>query len=352
MELLLIALAIILGLYCTYLSSILTSLSHDDIHELIDSDNKNLERLHQLKIHYEDSTEAFFLVELFLYSLGLVILSIFLISAFHLSYIVVIGDILFLFVLLFIRTIVWSIGIRFSKKTIMKFIFSLLTLDAISKPLNNFITIIIEKISGKEQEEASREELTALFETAHEEGSIETDEYRILKNIMHFSDVLVSDVMTPRTVIFSCKADKMVKEIIDYPELKMYSRFPIWEGNSIDDGIAGYVMTKDILHAALSGKSDKQLKEFAIEAYYIPESAELDTALDQFLKRRQHISVVVDEYGGIEGILTMEDVLETILGVEIVDEADKEVDMREVAKPKRDERIKFIVEQYSNQSEK
>ncbi|NOZ46569.1 MAG: CBS domain-containing protein [Chlorobi bacterium] len=350
MEILLFAFAIIFGLYCAYLSSVLTSLTYDDLQELADMNNKNYEKLQKLKIHYEESTEAFFLVETFLYSIALVVFTIYISSTFQSLYALIFADIIFFFLLILLRTFIWSLGIRFSKKSMVKFSSSIISLDRISKPLNKFVNLITEKISGKEQEEASREELTALFETAHEEGSIESDEYRILKNIMHFSNVLVSDVMTPRTVIFSCKADKTVKEVVNLPELKMYSRFPIWEGESLDDGIVGYVMTRDILHAALSGKSNKQLKEFALEAHYIPESAELDTALDQFLQRRQHISIVVDEYGGIEGILTMEDVLETILGVEIVDEADKEVDMREVAKKKRDQRIKSLIEQYSNQS--
>jgi CBS domain containing-hemolysin-like protein len=93
------------------------------------------------------------------------------------------------------------------------------------------------------------------------------------------------------------------------------------------------------LYAALKGNSSKKLRDFSREVYIIPENAELDKALDQFLQRKQHIAIVVDEYGGVEGLLTMEDVMETILGVEIVDEADKVVDLRLVAKERRDKRI-------------
>ena len=107
----------------------------------------------------------------------------------------------------------------------------------------------------------------------------------------------------------------------------------------MDTGVIGYVMSRDILHSALSGKTDKSLRDFSREVYFIPENAPLDNALDRFLKRRQHLFVVVDEYGGVEGLLTMEDVLETMLGVEIVDEADRFVDMRLLAKQRRDRRI-------------
>jgi len=122
-------------------------------------------------------------------------------------------------------------------------------------------------------------------------------------------------------------------------ELMQYSRFPIWEGNSLDDDVVGYVLSADILRAALTGKSNTKLRSLSREVYIIPENAELDDALDMFLRRRQHQFVVVDEYGGVEGLITMEDVLETILGVEIVDEVDKVVDLRMVAKQRRDKRI-------------
>ena len=194
-------------------------------------------------------------------------------------------------------------------------------------------------ITGKTEQEASREELTAMVESARQEGTLDDEEYRILKNIMHFSDVLVSDVMTPRTVVFSCNAMKTVGEIVNLPEMQMYSRIPIWDGNSLDDGVIGYVMSKDVYYAALTGKNNLPLKNLLREIDVIPENAQLDMALNRFLKKRQHIFLVVDEYGGIEGIITMEDVLETILGVEIVDEADRIVDLRELAKLHRDKRI-------------
>lgn len=197
---------------------------------------------------------------------------------------------------------------------------------------------INEKITGDDSDD-SMDELNAIVETAREDGTLEIGEYKILKNIMHFSDVLASDVMTPRTVVFSCLADTRVEDALKINELKMYSRIPLREGPSLDDGVIGYVMSKDIYSAALSGKTDAKIQDFKREIHYIPENAELDDVLDQFLKKRQHLFLVVDEYGGIDGLITMEDVLETILGAEIVDEADKFVDLRALAKQKRDKRI-------------
>jgi CBS domain containing-hemolysin-like protein len=107
-------------------------------------------------------------------------------------------------------------------------------------------------------------------------------------------------------------------------------------------------MSKDLLYAAYNGDTSNVLRDYVRKVYFIPENAELDKALEKFLEARQHIFVVVDEYGGVEGLLTMEDVLETILGVEIVDEADRIVDLRELAKNRRDKRIAMLVTKGEN----
>ncbi|MFH1050688.1 MAG: CNNM domain-containing protein [bacterium] len=372
MEIFIIAVAITLAFYCAYLSAALSSLSQEKLDALRDSqdneniesensnnvsdvlhnksllsthnitrriENKKYEKLHNLKLHYDESEESFFIVELMLYIAAFILLSIRLFLNEYAWYYILLFGILTFVLIAVIRSIAWALGSRFADRVAVKMTGSLSFLNFITAPFHNLLNKIIEGISGKEMEEASRDELNAMFETAHEEGSIETDEYRILKNIMHFSDVLVTDVMTPRTMLFSSHADLTVNDVVNLPEIQMYSRFPIWDGNSIDDGIVGYVISKDVLYAALKGKSTKKLREFSREVYIIPENASLDKALEQFLQRRQHLTIVVDEYGGVEGILTMEDVLETILGVEIVDEVDKIVDLREAAKHQRDKRI-------------
>jgi len=339
MEILIIALAVAFAFYCALLSAALSSLSQEKLESISSENGKKYKKLHNLKLHFDDSEESFLVIELMLYLTAFVIFGIKLFSSGYQWYYILLFSFLMFICITFFRSILWAMGIRFADSIAFKMTGLLSLLYYLISPFHKIITKIIEKISGREMEEASRDELNAMFETAHEEGSIETGEYRILKNIMHFNNVLVTDVMTPRTVLFSCHADLTVNDIVNLPEIKMYSRFPIWEGESIDDGVVGYVISKDVLYAALKGKLTKKLREFSREVYIIPENASLDKALEQFLQRRQHLTIVVDEYGGVEGVLTMEDVLETILGVEIVDEADKIVDLRDAAKNKRDKRI-------------
>ncbi|NQW29359.1 MAG: CBS domain-containing protein [Ignavibacteria bacterium] len=191
---------------------------------------------------------------------------------------------------------------------------------------------------GTDEEEA-REELEAFVETARDEGALDPSEYRIMTNIMRLSSIEVGDVMTPRTVVFSCPSTMTIEEIVKLPELQTYSRFPIYDKTDLDS-VSGYVITKDVLRAALAGRQAVELVKLKREVDFIPENITLEKALELFLQKRQHILMVVDEHGGVEGMITMEDVLESMLGVEIVDEVDHVVDLRALAKQRRDRRIR------------
>lgn len=335
-------LVILVGSICALFSAIITNFSLEQQNEVFNKLTKRAERLRTLKLEDEKANLAYNLFEMLLYVISCVMTGYVVHQLTEdFQYIFYSIIIIFVFIVL-LRTFLHSIGKRYANYLAYHFANFLYVLYKIFKPFAYPIKLIKNKIGVEIVEDAAIEELNDLLETAHEEGSIESDEYRILKNIIHFSEVLVSDVMTPRTVIFSCEANLTVSEVLKYPEIKMYSRIPIWEGESLDDGILGYVMTKDILYSIISGKTSTKLKDLARNIEYIPENAQLDVALERFLQLQQHIFLVVDEYGGIEGLITMEDVIETILGVEIIDEADKVADLRELAKSLRNRRIQQL----------
>ncbi len=328
MEYFLIAFVVTIGFLISTLSAAISSVPPDE------NDNDNI-----IKQNVENSVSPFDILEVFTYVVAAVMLGMSLSSGLHAQYESYVAVALFVISLLILRFVFFGIGIRFNNKLFNSFKPIYKFVNMLINPLASSLSHMIKSVSGEKSEDASRNEISALVESAREEGSLADREYNILKNIIHFSDVLVSDVMTPRTMVFAAKSDSTVKDLVKLPELKMYSRFPIWSGESLDENIDGYVMTRDVLHAALNGEMDIKLSKFAREVYYIPENAELDIALDKFLKRKQHLFMVVDEYGGIEGLLSMEDVLETILGAEIVDEADRFEDLRVIAKQQRDKRI-------------
>lgn len=300
--------------------------------------NAKIQRLFDEK-HFV--TTSFLFLEIILYFLSAINLSIyaFFLSLFQgaTSYLLLVFIILATF---FIRTTMYAIGIRFSDKLFGSFAKIIYFFYVILQFLGKFYLLLFRKISSR-SEEASLEDIQEVVETAHEEGTLQTGEYKIFSNVIKFNQVPVSDVMTPRTVIFACPADLTIEEALKLPEIKTFSRFPIYDGNSIDDKIVGYVVTKDIFQEAINNQLDKKLRELAREIHFIPENVTLDDALNQFLSKRQHIFLVVDEFGGIEGLVTMEDLIETILGEEIIDEADKYIDLREVAKRKRENRLRY-----------
>ncbi len=233
-----------------------------------------------------------------------------------------------------------ALGARLHERTGGFAVQSLFVLAMFWKPLTAFSYLIYHAVSGGDtgQEESTRDDIDELLEAAHEDGEIDEDEYRLLKNIMRFSDVYVSDVMTPRTVMFAADSSKNIATVSRDPNIVRYSRFPVFEAGE-HDNVIGYAMTRDVLWAVIQGKGEEPIRNLVREVYFIPDNIQLDRALEDFLQRREHLFVVVDEHGSVDGIITMEDVVETILGAEIIDEVDTIADLRTLAKQRRDRRI-------------
>ncbi|NLO19762.1 MAG: CBS domain-containing protein, partial [Ignavibacteria bacterium] len=325
------------------LTTVNSYLSQEEIKQNLGDNSNKIKCLQLIKTQFDEFYHTSFAIEISFYIIAFTIANIYFLDQALIFTVILAINCISLFALFVLRSGLYSFSKKYANTVSLKICPLLVLLSLVVKPLSYIQKKIDSQIYGRSQEE-SLQELSEMVDNAMEEGSIEAGEYRILKNIMKFSDVLVSDVMTPRTVVFSLEADKTVGEIVNLPELQMYSRFPIWKGESLDDAVIGYVLSKDVMRFAISGKKDKRLREISREINFIHENLGLDKVLEDFLQKRQHLFLVVDEYGGVEGIITMEDVLETILGVEIVDEQDRFVDLRDVAKQMRDERVSNIAQ--------
>lgn len=334
---------VIVGGVCAYFYSAINNASNDEIDEIAGSADGDPDSFRKLIITNEKNTAPLLLAEHFFYSLSVSMALVFTSINDTNGRTIEMLDLTMIFVaysvaILLLKTVFSALGHRYSKYILSKQWTVASVISNLFRPFSSLLEQIFILISGRAAENAL-EELDDLVETAHDGGELEHGEYRLLKNIMQFSDVLVSDVMTPRTVVFSLSAGLTASAALLAPELQMYSRIPIWQGSSLDEGAIGYVMSKDIMKAVIQGRGECTLCSLSRELQFIPDNASLDVALESFLEKRQHAFLVVDEYGGIDGLITMEDVLETILGAEIVDEADRFVDLRELAKHRRDRRI-------------
>jgi CBS domain containing-hemolysin-like protein len=190
----------------------------------------------------------------------------------------------------------------------------------------------INRLIGFEKhgERIGRMEVLATIRLGREGGSLADREHRTIMNLMALTRVKVSEILTPRTVLFALPAGSSVKEATATDEPLRFARIPIYD-ETIDDA-SNYVTRYDLLHAAGSGNGEARLSEFARPIHVLPEQATVSDALEQMLALHELIALIVDEHGGVEGIVTLEDVLETLLGEEIVDETDTIADMRELAR--------------------
>ena len=182
----------------------------------------------------------------------------------------------------------------------------------------------------------SRDEFLALADVGVREGLVSSADSRILKNVFRFRELNASHIMTPRTVVFSLPQSITVKAVMDqHPEL-VFSRIPVY-GNSRED-ITGFVLKQDILLHAANNHHAMTLETLKRPIAMVPGDTSLHLLLDHFLAERNHIALVLDPYGGMRGIVTLEDLMETLLGLEIMDEVDNVEDMQVFARQKWQER--------------
>jgi CBS domain containing-hemolysin-like protein len=186
----------------------------------------------------------------------------------------------------------------------------------------------------------SREEFRMLARAGTREGVFEEEESNIFLNLIRFSAIRVADIMTPRVAVVMMRSGDTVDDVMSSTRALSFSRFPIY-GDS-DEDIHGYVLKTDIMLAQAQGRGETRLDELRRDVLFVPEFVSLQALFSQLLARQEHFAVVVDEYGGLAGVVTMEDVLETLLGMEIVDESDTVEDLRHAAREKWKARAKKL----------
>ncbi len=204
----------------------------------------------------------------------------------------------------------------------------------ISEKVTRFIS------RGKKVYAFSREEFMAMARVGELSGDIRKNESRIIRNLFRFNSVKISDIMTPRTVISAFPEEMSVTDALAQVTETPFSRLPIY-GRSVDD-ITGFVLKEDVLVFNTQNQPDQKLASLKRQILAVPDSMSLSTLFEHLLRDRQHIAVVVDEHGGTEGLVTLEDLIETLMGTEIMDETDSVQDMRALARKKWVERAKAL----------
>jgi CBS domain containing-hemolysin-like protein len=193
-----------------------------------------------------------------------------------------------------------------------------------------FVTNRISK--SDESMHLTKEELIESTLLSEDEGLLGEKESDVIENILLLDKIRIKEILTPRTVVFALDGNRTIKDIVENePAIFKFSRVPVY--NESIENTSGIVMTKKIFKQALQDDS-VSLNSIKKDIFKISENLPVSKALDLFIKKKEHMFLVLDGYDQTEGIVTLEDCVETILGVEIVDESDSDADMREVAKQK------------------
>ncbi len=201
-----------------------------------------------------------------------------------------------------------------------------------------WISALITKAfsSGKEENSTSREEISALTSLGAKEGVFNEKEYKIIQNVLRLKNVKVTEIMTPRIVVEKANENSSLQDFFDEKKLLRFSRIPVYKEKS--ENITGYVFRQSILEKIAEEKGDLKLKDIRRDIVNVPNTETLFRVWEVLLEKREHIAVIRDEFGGMDGIVTLEDVIETLLGLEIVDEKDTVTDMQEYARKRWKER--------------
>ena len=203
---------------------------------------------------------------------------------------------------------------------------------------SQYITRHLKK--DKDKPVLSRTDFLAMAKLGTESGVLEESEQTIIHNLLRFSKVLVKDVMTPRIVVNTASEEITVREFQNVNSNLPHSRIPVYREKN--DNITGYVLRDDILLNLAETQDHILLKALRRDIVVVHRTVPIPDLLDTFLIKKEHMALVVDEFGGMEGIVTMEDIIETLLGLEIVDESDNEADMQALARSNWEQRAKRL----------
>lgn len=324
------ALALGISFLCSLLEAVLLSISHAYIGTLKEQHPGVGRILKKLKEHINRPLAAILTLNTVANTVGAAGVGA---QAFHIwgnKYVALVSGILTFSILVFSEIIPKTLGAVHWRVLAAPSAYLIWGLIYLLYPLVRLLELISRILSGKHRRvRLSREEMVSAVQIGHKDGSLGPDESRIIHNILHLRNIRVKDILTPRSVMFAIGQDQSVAETLKKHSPIPFSRVPIYRKN-LDD-ITGLVHRYKIVQTQSQGQEKLPLKAIASDIYAIPETKCVADTLDEFIKRREHMFLVVDEHGGTAGIITLEDAIETLLGVEIVDEFDTVEDMRQWA---------------------
>ncbi|MBN2210877.1 MAG: DUF21 domain-containing protein [Sedimentisphaerales bacterium] len=336
--------AVAVSFLCSLLEAVLLTVSQAYIESLIQTKHKSGQLLALLKHQINRPLAAILTLNTIANTVGAAGVGALAAVVFGSRWVAAASAILTLTILIFSEIIPKTLGAVHARKLAPMSAYVISFLMKLLLPLVWLLETLSRWLTPKgRQVRFSRDEMFAAAQLGLDEGTLLTRETQIIHNLLGLHKLRVKDILTPRSVVIAWQKDLTVGDAVRRHSPIRFSRIPIY-GKDLDD-ITGAVLRFRVLEAFSQGRKTIRLHRLAQPLHLVPDTKTIADVLDEFIKRREHLFVVVDEYGGTAGIVTLEDAVESLLGVEIVDEVDAVEDMRELAR-----RLSRRRQQLSNQN--
>ena len=332
MTLLIIYVFIALGFsfYCSIAEAVLLSISRPYISLMENENPKKGQLLKTLKDDINKPLAAILSLNTIAHTMGAAGAGAQATAVFGNAYLGIISGILTLLILVFSEIIPKTLGAHYWRQLAVPVARTLKLLIWLLYPLVWLSEKLTQGLTHGEVLKITRNEMAAMAEVGEKEGQLQSNESRILKNLFLLRETSIRDIMTPRSVVFSLSAQLKVSNYFDMHDSVRFSRIPIY--NKHHDNILGFVLRSDLLLAQARGNTENALANYRRDIKALSDKTSVLDAYETLLNTRGQILLVIDDFGVMLGIATLEDILETLLGLEIVDESDTIPDMQQLAR--------------------
>ncbi len=324
-----LALALLVSFLCSILEAVFLSIHSSYIASL--SDQPKLKKtLTQLKKDVDSSISSILILNTFAHTIGAAGVGAEAVRIFGVQWQSLIAVILTLLILYFSEIIPKTIGATYWRELAKPTAYIIKILTIVLLPLLWISSQLTNRIKSSKKHGLTREEIMAMAEIGEETGILAENETQLIENLLTLKQTRIENILTPRSVVFKLNADQSIESALTEDNLFIFSRIPVYQDNK--DNIIGMVFARSILRAiSMNQNVSASIKTLTRPVHSVPEHMPVYFLLDQFISRKEHLFIVHDGYRQFSGIVTLEDALETLLGREIIDEADKVEDMQKYA---------------------
>jgi CBS domain containing-hemolysin-like protein len=327
--------AIIVSAFCSIIEAVLYSVSQSQVEVMAKSGKKSGFVLKELKKDIRQPITAILTLNTIANTMGAAVAGASAAVVFGEENLVWFSIFFTLAILLFSEILPKTAGVAYAKNLASWVAIPLNTLTKIMSPLI-WLCQVVTHLIPKQAKEAlvSIEEIQAVAMLGRKAGKIEPQQEKVIANILKLQDKTVREVMTPQTVVFTLNENLTIAEALKFKEQwNKHSRVPVYEENH--DDVVGLVLSRNVLLNFAEGMGEKKLSDLMQPVHFVPEAAPLNKIMIEFFEQQVHLFVVVDEYGSVTGVISLEDIIEEIVGREIIDESDTAGDLREYARHRK-----------------